>query len=63
MVAHVDEKTLSKLENREPDKCEGWQWVRRDDLIGKIIFPPLRSLLENRDHQEALRKVIRSYGW
>jgi hypothetical protein len=60
MVAEVDAKTLSTLENREPDKCEGWQWVPRDDLLGKTIFAPLRSLLSNRDHMEALREMTRS---
>ena len=30
--------------NREPDRCDGWEWVSWDDLP-EPLFPPVRSLL------------------
>jgi hypothetical protein len=42
----VDEEAL---ENTEPDKCEGWEWVSASDLLddsGKYcpLFVPLRHI-------------------
>ena len=31
--------------NREPEKCEGWQWFDWNDLPSPL-FPPLRSLIQ-----------------
>lgn len=47
MAAHVVDE--SELENTEPDKCEGWEWVSAatllDDTKGyRPLFVPLRHI-------------------
>ncbi|KAF8791908.1 Nucleotide triphosphate diphosphatase NUDT15 like protein [Argiope bruennichi] len=32
MKAEVDEQGISEPINMEPDKCEGWKWVKWDEL-------------------------------
>jgi hypothetical protein len=47
MAGHVvDEEAL---ENTEPDKCEGWEWVSASDLVDDLgkyrpLFVPLRHI-------------------
>ena len=41
------------LENKEQDKCEGWEWVSMEDLnrfnleSPQLLFDPIRHFIEN----------------
>ena len=39
------EEFSGNLENREPEKCEGWQWFELDNLP-RPLFLPLENLIE-----------------
>lgn len=43
----VGEIVGGKLENREPEKCEGWEWVDVDK-IPTPMFPPLDKMVEKK---------------
>jgi hypothetical protein len=42
-----------QLQNKEPHKCEGWEWMTWTDLLSVyqftpiILFEPLTNLIEN----------------
>jgi hypothetical protein len=47
LSAHVVDE--SKLENMEPDKCEGWEWVTAKDILDdnggyRPLFVPLKHM-------------------
>lgn len=54
MAADVDENSQS-LQNLEPEKCEGWNWISFNDLKNMsredplVLFDPLRHFLERYD--------------
>jgi len=47
LCAHATKEC--ELENKEPDKCEGWEWVSPEDLMDdtglyRPLFVPLRNM-------------------
>lgn len=54
MAADVDESS-QPLQNMEPEKCEGWEWVAFDDLREMsrdnpaVLFDPLLHFLQRYD--------------
>jgi 8-oxo-dGTP diphosphatase len=47
VAATVSDAALASLENREPDKCVGWEWLTIEELRSKPIFIPLKHLLQD----------------
>ena len=50
LSAHAADE--SKLENMEPDKCSGWEWVSAEDLVDdngryRPLFVPLKHIILN----------------
>ncbi|RMZ92148.1 hypothetical protein DV736_g619, partial [Chaetothyriales sp. CBS 134916] len=55
MVATIKKEDETMVETREPDKCEGWEWVSWDTMKEwasgaekRRLFQPMTDLLEQR---------------
>lgn len=47
MYTVINDEDLSKLKNREPEKCFGWYWLSLKDIknVIKELFAPLRAFI------------------